>query len=439
VKSRLPAVRRRRSLCTMQDVNDHPLAHVQGAAMAASVDLSVRSDLQAAAPDPVEVFLGQPVTITRLTEHKVPKSEEGLRMLAADGSWRAVAALAEHLLGESHPIDELLRIRWYRIVALLKARDVQQAEREFALLGDLYGPSWTYERYPGMFPMRKGSMVPFAMLLLQALLPSYGGDNNTSLTRLYELLSRTETQLRETSDPKSVRLLNIERQKTILALINIFGAVGDLPVAIAHLEKLLNEVDELCPPLGEESVKKDPPALVATISSAGPTIIARGRPAAKSELLSLLGRIHIQVGDVKSAEATFQQMEALIPADTPDLAQQVMVHLNRGLLQVAHGDYESALHEFTCVRRLDGANVAAANNCAVCHLFCERLSDAVATLEDFVRANPGAHLQQAVAANMAALYQMVEGGAEMMQTLEKLVFAVASDDFDTSVLQLRPS
>ena len=58
--------------------------------------------------------------------------------------------------------------------------------------------------------------------------------------------------------------------------------------------------------------------------------------------------------------------------------------------------------------QLDADNVVAANNCAVCHLFCERLSDAVATLEDFVRGNPAAHLQQAVAANLAALYQMVE-------------------------------
>ena len=76
--------------------------------------------------------------------------------------------------------------------------------------------------------------------------------------------------------------------------------------------------------------------------------------------------------------------------------------------QVALGDYEKALQEFTNVLQLDPDNVVAANNCAVCHLFCERLSDAVSTLEDFVRGNPAAHLQQAVAANLAALYQMVE-------------------------------
>ena len=171
----------------MQDVNDHTLAHLntgapppnQGLhAPAYHSEFSARSTdfmQPAAPPDPVEVFLGQPVTITRLMEHKVPKSEEGLRMLADDGSWRAVASLAERLLAESHPVDELLRIRWYRIVALLKSREVQLAEREFALLGDLYGPSWMYERYPGIFPTRKGSMVPFAMLLLQALMPSAAG------------------------------------------------------------------------------------------------------------------------------------------------------------------------------------------------------------------------------------------------------------------------
>jgi len=142
---------------------------------------------------------------------------------------------------------------------------------------------------------------------------------------------------------------------------------------------------------------------------------------------------------VRSAEETFKTLEALVPPDTDDTSLQTLVHTNRAFLGVAHGDYEKGLAEFTAVLQLDPDNVVAANNCAVCHLFCERLADAVAALEDFVRGNPAAHLQQAVAANLAALYQMVEGGSEMMQTLEKLVFAVAPDDFDTSVLQLGPS
>ena len=114
----------------MQDAHDHPLAHAHGSPSpyASPTDLSARSDFlsPSAPPDPVEVFLGQPVTITRLMEHRVPQNVEGLEMLSADGAWRAVASLAERLLSSSHPVDELLRIRWYRIVALLKTREVGQ-------------------------------------------------------------------------------------------------------------------------------------------------------------------------------------------------------------------------------------------------------------------------------------------------------------------------
>ena len=56
-------------------------------------------------------------------------------------------------------------------------------------------------------------MVPFAMLLLQALLPSYGGDNQQTLTRLYELLYACDSQLKDAADPKLTRNLKLERQQ----------------------------------------------------------------------------------------------------------------------------------------------------------------------------------------------------------------------------------
>ena len=56
-------------------------------------------------------------------------------MLASVGAWRAAASLSERLLAHSHPVDELLLLRWYHIVALLRVRDVAKAEREMAALG----------------------------------------------------------------------------------------------------------------------------------------------------------------------------------------------------------------------------------------------------------------------------------------------------------------
>lgn len=105
-----------------------------------------------------------------------------------------------------------------------------------------------------------------------------------------------------------------------------------------------------------------------------------------------------------SARAAFDQVESLPLSG----AHGVQIHINRGLMEVASGEYEAALSAFSSALSLDPSNAVAANNVAVCHLFRERLAQAVSCLEGFVKANPSAHLQQAVASNLAALYQMVE-------------------------------
>ena len=185
------------------------------------------------APPAVPIAAVPPTAPARLREEDVSRDEEGLRRLSVAGAWRAVASLGQALLQSSHPVDVLLRLRWYRIVALLKVREHAQAEREIALLGDLRGQSWDYERcfaalvrtgprspklealprplleactiplgrhrpmqaprhkavvhhttpactptyrYPALFPGRRGSMVPFGLLLLHGLVPAMAGD-----------------------------------------------------------------------------------------------------------------------------------------------------------------------------------------------------------------------------------------------------------------------
>ena len=49
------------------------------------------------------------------------------------------------------------------------------------------------------------------------------------------------------------------------------------------------------------------------------------------------------------------------------------VRLNRGLLGVAQGQCEAAAHDFDAVLQLDPTNAVAANNRAVCQLYCCRL------------------------------------------------------------------
>ena len=77
-----------------------------------------------------------------------------------------------------------------------------------------------------------------------------------------------------------------------------------------------------------------------------------------------------------------------------------------------------------------------ANNLAVCQLYCCRLTEAISTLEGQLRAAPRDSMHEVLVSNLSALYQMREGGGGAKSTLERLVVAVAPDDFDMGVLKL---
>ena len=413
--------------------------------------LSDGSTLQRASPaapppppppprDPVADFLGRPVPNKPHSETSVPQTPDGVLTLARAGMWRAAASLSERLLGLSHPVDVLLTLRWYHIVALLKLQDVPKAEREMAMLGDLRSQGWHYERYPGQFPGKTGSMVPYALLVLHALLPSYSGNHDNALSRLYALIAHETAAAAQGSDGDGSRRLG-ERAQAVLAVVNVLCAVHDYPNAIAHLEQLVAAVQRSPrnggAVQGTTAEEHDADAALAPTSydPAAPAGSERVAPPDATQLLSLLGRLQLQVGNLPGAEGAFQRLEALIS----DADASSNVRINRGLLAMARGEHPAALGEFEAAQKVDPTSSLAANNAAVCQLYCCNLADAVKTLEHSLRADPASSLQHPVlVANLANLYQMTSppGGGSQKPTLERLVAATAPDDFDFGVLTL---
>ena len=330
-------------------------------------------------------------------------------MLAASGAWGSAAALSEKLLGNSHPVDVLLTLRWYRIVALIKARDVPKAERELAMLGDLNSQGWHYERYPGIYPNRAGSMVHSSLLVLQALLPSYKGNHDDALAQLYALVANGDR------DPVA------EHAQAILAIVNVLCAVHDYSNAVGHVEQLIAAVQRG----GEDSAPQVPHANTA------------GKPSSPDlpQLLSLLGRLHLQLGNLDAAADAFDRLECSIPS----AENSAQVRINRGLLAVALSRFESALAEFEAALSIDPKSTIAANNAAVCQLYVCKLEKAVATLEGQIKVDPQQSMHPAVISNLTNLNQMtshtVVGGSQK-PSLELLIQACAGDDFDMNVLNL---
>jgi len=311
----------------------------------------------------------------------------------------------------------LLRLRWSYIVALLKLREVARAEREMTLLGDLRSAGWQYERYPGIYPGQTGSMVPFALLVLHALLPAYSGKHDHALARLYALLA-TESEAAaapsaapatpaEPGDASALGGSLARRSQVVLAIVNVLCALNDYPNAVAHLEQLLGAVEQQAV---ADSAKE------------------------RAQLLSLLGRLHLQLGNLAAADDAFTRLEAVLGSSAAD--GSVPVRINRGMLAMARSQYAPALIEFEAARKLEAANAVAANNAAVCQLYCCRLNDAVATLEAQIKADPRGAMHEVIVSNLSALYQMREGGGNFKGTLERLVIAAATDDFDMGVLKL---
>ena len=138
----------------------------------------------------------------------------------------------------------------------------------------------------------------------------------------------------------------------------------------------------------------------------------------------------LQVGNLEAAGDAFDRLECLVL----DADRCAAVRLNRGLLGVAHGQCEAAAQDFEAVLQLEPANAVAANNRAVCQLYCCQLKGAIASLEGFVRADPRNRTHHALCANLAALYQMTDGAASSKAALERLVVDYAADDFDLGAL-----
>jgi len=279
-------------------------------------------------------------------------------------------------------------------------------------------------------------MAPFALLHLHALMPSFAGNHVASVGRVLALLSLVQgAPWPEASWPAEAaaavaasqagRARAAEQRLALhVSLVNQYAASGDWPLAIAHLEGLLGGG------LGGEA---------AGVGCGGGGERGAGRKGGEGdggggdrELLSLLGRLYLQAGNIDAAEDAFERRECL----DGDAEKDPEVRANRGHLLVACGVFEGAIAEYGAALDLTGGRHAvAANNRATCLLYRGRLAEAIAALEAFLRLEPAAHATPAVVANLGSLYQMVEGGDAARAALEALVSTTGSEELDLSCLQ----
>ncbi|KAF6738499.1 Trafficking protein particle complex subunit 12 [Oryzias melastigma] len=375
-------------------------------------------------------FLGEQAAMKRqvLTANSVEQSVIGLKQLVSSKNWRAAVDLTGRLLtahgqgygkaGQptSHTTDSL-QLWFVRLALFTKLNLFQNAELEFEPFGNLDQPDLYYEYYPTVYPGKRGSMVPFSMRLLHAELPQYLAKPQEALDRLHHLeticlaiLDNLEKGLAE--DGSMVTLTQENRQASLKLWRSRLGRVM---YSMANCLLLM----------------KDYILAVETYHS-----IIQYEPQQRVQLLSGIGRIFLQIGDVKMAERYFQDVEKGCQKGGP-VTNTTCVLMNRAFVYLSQNNYTEAHATFLEVLKIDPKNPVANNNAAVCLLYLGRLKESLGQLEGLVQQDPTSYLHESVLFNLTTMYELESSrSTQKKQALLEAVACREGDSFNTQCLKL---
>uniref|UniRef100_A0A7N8XIV8 Trafficking protein particle complex subunit 12 n=1 Tax=Mastacembelus armatus TaxID=205130 RepID=A0A7N8XIV8_9TELE len=376
-------------------------------------------------------FLGEQAAMKRqvLTANSVEQSFTGLKQLVSSKNWRAAVDLTGRLLtthgqgygkaGQptSHTTDSL-QLWLVRLALLTKLNLFQNAELEFEPFGNLDQPDLYYEYYPTVYPGRKGSMVPFSMRLLHAELPQYLAKPQEALDRLHNLktvcLTILENLEKGLAEDGSMITLTQENRQASLKLWR--SRLSRVMYSMANCLLLM----------------KDYVLAVETYHS-----IIQYEPQQKVQLLSGIGRIFLQIGDIKTAERYFQDVEKACQTRGSQSSHTICVLMNRAFVSLSQNNYAEAHTSFTEVLKIDPKNPVANNNAAVCLLYLGRLKESLGQLEGLVQQDPTLYLHESVLFNLTTMYELESSrSTQKKQSLLEAVACREGDSFNTQCLKL---
>ncbi|KAM9636049.1 trafficking protein particle complex subunit 12 isoform 2-T3 [Trichechus inunguis] len=309
-------------------------------------------------------------------------------------------------------------ILWFvRLALLVKLGLFQNAEMEFEPFGNLDQPDLYYEYYPHVYPGRRGSLVPFSMRILHAELQQYLGSPQESLDRLHRMktiCSKILTNLEQgLAEDGSMSNITQENRKASIQLWR--SRLGRVMYSMANCLLMM----------------KDYVLAVDAYHS-----VIKYYPEQEPQLLSGIGRIFLQIGDIKTAEKYFQDVEK-VTQKLDGLQGKIMVLMNRAFLYLGQNNFAEAHRFFTEILQIEPTNAVANNNAAVCLLYLGKLKESLRQLEAMVQQDPKHYLHESVLFNLTTMYELES--SRSMQKKQSLLEAVAlkeGDSFNTQCLKL---
>lgn len=363
----------------------------------------------------------------KLTLDQVTRDLDGLKRLLNDGCLRSALQLTGLLLTSvgqgkgqagmpSQNTSESLQIWFTRLALLAKLRQFSTAELESQPFKDFDKPDMYYQYYPALYPGRKGSMVPFSLRLLVAEIPQFVSQHQESMTRLYAVLSTCQkivANLSQGFDEYGDRSgVSDEYIKASLILwtsrVNrVQFSIGNCLLAMKDYYQSINVFQALSKIDSSNCIK----------------------------IQSLVGRVYLQLGDLKSAQEVFSGIEKFVKME--DDSAKIQILMNRGFLRMAQNMYTDAHIQFSEVVKLDPANFTAINNISVCLLYMGKLKSALNLLESLVNGDPAKYLDESILFNLCTLYELESSkSGSKKQSLLGMAAKHKGDGFNTSCLKL---
>ncbi|XVE86736.1 hypothetical protein DITRI_Ditri18aG0057600 [Diplodiscus trichospermus] len=332
-----------------------------------------------------------------------------LEDLAMRGSWRSIldkVSLARSLNLLANPHDHLIYLS-YNVLALSKLRRFADASNELDSLHDFNSHHYKYETYPQLYPNRSGSMVPFSLRFMHAQLPIKLGNRQEGLDRFYFLLNFISQKIKEKESNNLQESVKIWKRRENSVLNCLIG------------HHLGNKEFNVCLDLIKDLIKHD---------YLDPVLISK------------LGYIQMQVGDLEGAKISFSRVETMLNEGKNDgysflteVAFRNLVSRNKALVYLVGKDYVSAVREYEeCIER-DHTDVVAINNKALCLMYLRDLSDSIKVLENGLERVPTRALNETLVINLCSMYELAYvNHSEIKRTLSNWIARVAPDDFDAS-------
>nr|XP_054772794.1 trafficking protein particle complex subunit 12-like [Lytechinus pictus] len=378
----------------------------------------------------VQRYMGEQESSKRsmLTVNQVTRDEHGLKRLLDAGCLRAAVELTGLLLTSggqgkgqagmpSRHTPHLMQVWFTRISVLIKLQQFTAAEQELDAFGTMDKPDLFYGYYPDLYPGRQGSIVPFSFRLIHAELAMHVGKHQLCLDRLSAILSVCQKILQNLRDGKSEygrsTELSEENRKASLVLwesrqIRVLHSVGNCLVSMKEYMQAVNVFKSL--------VKKEPENEI--------------------NIMSGIARVYLQLGDLKSAQDVYSEIEKKITAAGSSV-KNARIHINRGFLKVAQNQYADGYKHFNEALKIDPTNFMAINNVSVCCLYLGKLKEALSLLENLVNKDSSEFLDESLIFNLCTLYELESSKSIVKkQNLLSLVSKHKGDGFNVSCLKM---